>query len=54
MNIAELLVQAYNEQDIEAFLSFYSEDFKAYMLESGQKITDGREHLTQIMTDSFR
>ncbi len=53
MNIAELQIQAYNKRDLEIFLDFYSEDFKAYMLESGQKITDGREQLAQIMTDSF-
>lgn len=46
-------IKAYNEQNIEDFLDCYSEDIQVYMLESNQKLTDGKDQLKATMLGSF-
>ena len=53
MNITELQLDAYNEKNLDAFLNYYSDDYKAYMLETGQLITENKDHLHKIMSGMF-
>ena len=53
MNAIHNQIQTFNEKNIEAFLSNYTDDYKAYMLDSNQLITDGKEQLRSIMNDVF-
>ena len=51
--IVEKQIEAYNKKDLEEFLACYAEETQAFMLESNQQLTNGKEQLRQIMSKSF-
>ena len=53
MNIVEKQLLAFNEKDIETFLSCYSEDIVVKMLETDQVLANGKDELKEIMNISF-
>lgn len=53
MTVVDEQKDAYNNQDIQKFLSCYTEDIQVYMLEQGKMITEGKEQLRAAMTSAF-
>ena len=53
-DIVDKQVKAFNDKDIETFMSCYSEDIHVSMLETGDVLTEGMEQLRKSMEDSFK
>ena len=53
-SVVDKQIKAYNEQNIEDFLDCYSDEIQVYMLESNQKLTDGKDQLKATMLGSFK
>jgi hypothetical protein len=54
MNPVDKQLEAFDEKDLEAFLECYSDDIKAYMLESNELMSDGKDQLKKSMEESFK
>ncbi|OLS26779.1 MAG: hypothetical protein HeimC3_06710 [Candidatus Heimdallarchaeota archaeon LC_3] len=53
LNVVDKQLEAYNERNIKDFVGCYSNDKKAYLLESNKLISDGKKQLEKSMKESF-
>ncbi|MHA2296794.1 MAG: nuclear transport factor 2 family protein [Candidatus Hodarchaeales archaeon] len=53
MNPVDKQLDAFNKKDLAVFLDCYSDDVQAFMLESNQLISQGKDQLKKSMQESF-
>lgn len=54
MNLVDKQLDSFDNKDLEAFLECYSDDIQAFMLESNQLLTEGKDQLRKTMEESFK
>ena len=52
--LIDIQLDAFNKKDINRFLACYHDESQAFMLDTGEVLTTGKEELQKAMVQSFR